>query len=50
VTKHVVANLLVLVGLGAVTVGGWLVHPAAGLVLAGVAAVSVGVGIVRDTE
>lgn len=45
-----VANLLVTSGIVSVTAGAWIVHPSAGLVVAGIVAVLVGIGIVRNEQ
>lgn len=44
------ANVFVVIGLCLVTGAGWLVHPAAGLATAGVAAIAIGIGIVRESD
>jgi divalent metal cation (Fe/Co/Zn/Cd) transporter len=44
-SSDLIANVLVLIGIGLLSVGAWLVHPAAGLA---VAVVAVGIGIVRS--
>lgn len=41
--SDLIANVLVLIGIGLLSVGAWLAHPAAGLAVAGLAAVAVGV-------
>jgi len=43
-----IANWLVVLGIGSVSAGAWLWHPAAGLAVAGVAAVVCGVAIARN--
>lgn len=43
-----IANVLVIAGIALLSAAGWLLHPAAGLCVAGVAAVVVGIGIVRS--
>jgi len=43
-----IASTLVIAGLVLLSVAAWLLHPAAGLAVAGVAAVCVGIGIVRS--
>jgi len=45
-----IANICVLAGIGLLSAGAWLVHPAAGLAVAGVAAVVVGIGIARNLQ
>jgi len=46
--RDTVANLFVLTGLAMLVVAAWLIHPSAGLTVAGLAAAGVGVGIVRS--
>jgi multisubunit Na+/H+ antiporter MnhB subunit len=47
-TRGTLANVLVVGGLVAVACAAWLVHPAAGVAVAGIAAVAVGIGLVRE--
>jgi len=41
------ASVLVLAGVACLAAGAWLLHPAAGLGVIGLASVAIGVGIVR---
>ena len=41
------ANVLVLAGLSSLVGGAWVIHPAAGLIVAGAVSVALGIGIVR---
>jgi len=45
-----IANVCVLAGIGLLSAGAWLIHPAAGLAVAGLAAVVIGIGIVRSQK
>ncbi|MCK9569324.1 hypothetical protein M0R72_10340 [Candidatus Pacearchaeota archaeon] len=49
-SKESVANVFVLFGVLILSIGGWLVSPALGLTVLGIAAIAIGVGIVRSIK
>ena len=45
-----IANILTVGGIGAITAGAWIISPAAGLIVFGILAAAVGIGIVRSQD
>ena len=48
--REIMANLLAISGIACITVGAWIIHPSVGLVVAGTAALLVGIGLVREKQ
>jgi hypothetical protein len=48
--KELVANILAVVGILLMVVAAWLIHPSAGLAVAGVSSLVLGVGIFRSVK